>query len=259
MSWLLDSMRNMVGIPTTGNSANANVKSNPVLERRRAAASAPEAESFDNRAAAFARAQNLKMRQLEHEINKVNQSIEENKQRGNWNAVKLHLEKKKMLEKDLNVMQMKHKNIVAQQSAIQTAHSNLEQGLLVEQGANELSSAVSAMNEINLDDAVDKMQDAAGEMQEHNHRLTEPLLGFGDAMVDAEEVDEEVERMRRQFEEEQAAKATINLPDVKFNTHVPVPTPTAATKTNNDNNAVSMSYGQTKQEAVNEEIDPIKN
>lgn len=110
-------------------------------------------------------------------------------------------------------------NLKAQQQALETANSNIEQGLLLKEGSEQLKDAVGALDEIDLSSAVDTMQEAAGKVEEHNEMLSEPIFGGSNTLIEQDEVDTELDALMQ----EQA----LEFPDAPKTTPVKATTTTA--------------------------------
>lgn len=195
----MDWLRGAIGIaPPPPSSA----KSNAVLERHRREA---EKVPHDERAEKFARAQALRIRMLNSELNDEEREARAAVERGDRSAAQRHLVRSRQLRSEVGVLQQKYDNMTQTRNAIGTANANLAQGMLVKEGAVELEQAVSAMEQIDLDEAIDKLQDGAAMLREHDLRLAEPLF------VAEDDAEEELERLMREKQERDAAR--INFPD----------------------------------------------
>jgi len=207
----MDWLRSAIGIaPATSSSSQ---KPNATLERYRNDTSM----SHEERSEKFARAQLMRIDMLKEELRDEEADAKVAVARKDRVAAQQHLMRAKKVRSELQTLQKKHDNMRQTQGAIQNANSNVAQGVLVQQGAAELENAVNALEEIDLDAAVDALQEAAGMMEEHDTRLTEPIFSNG-GIVDEYEVDEELDRMLQEQEERDAIEATASLPDV----HAPV-------------------------------------
>jgi hypothetical protein len=80
-----------------------------------------------------------------------------------------------------------------QQGLHRQADDNLNHAVLLRAGADQLTAATAAMEELRVEDAVDQLQDAAGLVQDHSALLTTPLLP-----VDTVAIDDEWERLQAQ-------------------------------------------------------------
>jgi hypothetical protein len=97
-------------------------------------------------------------------------------------------------------------NLRGQLSVLQTANSNFDHALLLQQGANELEGTVAAMEELQVEDSVDRLRDAASTVHEHSALLGEDMGLSGNPMAGAAQeylVDEELEALMRAQHDEQ--------------------------------------------------------
>lgn len=175
-------------------------------------ASKKSAVPHEERAEKFARAQALRIRMLQAELKDTESETQRAVDAGDRAGAKRHLLRTRQLRAELTTLQQKHDNMTQTRNAISTANSNLAQGKLVKEGADELEAAVAAMEEIKLDEAIDKLQDNAAMVREHDSRLSEPI--FGDTNYEEEDIDDEMDRLMQQKQEEKAAAASAKLPDI---------------------------------------------
>lgn len=200
MEWLRSSV---LGISDPAPPAR---KPNAVLERHKKDS---QTKSYDERAEALVRAQAMKIEMKEMEIAESEALCRKAVKDRDQGKAKRHLMRVNQLKQELNTLRAKHNNLSQTGSKIADANQNLAQALLVKDGADELEGAVAAMDEINLDDAVDKLQDNAAIVQEHDDRLSEPILGNTVLMED--DVDDQLAAMMREQDEKDAA--SINFPN----------------------------------------------
>lgn len=215
----MDWIRSALGVTPTLASTAASSK-NKVVQRHYAKA---EEESHEDRAAKFARAQALRIRLKERERADLKDQVDECVRVRDVNRGKqLHLQLKQV-DQELAAMRAKHENVSRTGQVIRNANANLEQALLVKESADELEQATQAMQEIDLDTAVDKLRDGVDEVREHDTLLCEPI--FGDVILE-EEADDEFDQMVRERDERQAMQVempsvTDVLPNVPTKEHVP--------------------------------------
>jgi hypothetical protein len=89
----------------------------------------------------------------------------------------------------------------------ESATSNLQQALVLGDGARELQSTMTAMEALDVEDSVDTMREHADKVGDHSKLFSEPLLGPSMAeMQVAENADEEWDRL-------QAARVANRLPN----------------------------------------------
>lgn len=202
---MLDSIRSFIGVAPPPSPVK---RENAVLARKREeASSVPHIERLTR----LARAQDMQMEALRDELADVTADLGAATKAKNASEMRTHLTRKKELEGELLLLSKKRTNTNAQLRTHNMADANLDQALLVEEGAHELQATVDAMETIDLEAAVGKLQDAALEVEEHNHLLTEPLIP-GSVAVD-DEVDEELQALLRQQQELDDAILMSKLPN----------------------------------------------
>ncbi len=205
---MLDSIRSMIGLaPPPPSSSSAG---NSVLERKREAAK--ETPHLD-RLSTLAKAQDMQIACMKDELHEVQSGLKYATSVKNVNEMRSCLARGKELQAEMSLLEKKRVNTYAQLRAIQTADSNLDQALLVKEGAHELKQTVDAMEDIGLEDAVDQMQDAAAMVTEHNDLLTAPL--FPSDAVEDDEVDAELRALLRQQEDSDIAAKMTQMPTAK--------------------------------------------
>lgn len=171
-------------------------KPNQALERRRGA----DERSHAERLAAQVHDMRVRVRVAEAECADLKEEARADLREGNRVAAQSKLAEAKVLAQQAQQNRSKLRNLEQQQSRIQTANANLDQALLVDEGATELQDAVDAMEQIDLEDAVDRVRDASDRVGDHDDLLTKPM--FRDLLVDPDEVDDELARMEAQMADE---------------------------------------------------------
>lgn len=208
----MDWLRSAIGLQAPPPSS----KSNATLDRYRQT-------PHEERSEKFVRAQMMRIEMLKEELKDEESDTRAAVARGDRVAAQQHLTRAKKARLELQTLQKKHDNMMQTQGAILNAHSNVAQGLLVQESAAELESAVNALEEIDFKSAVDALQDAAAVMEEHDIRLTEPI--FSNNVVEYE-VEDELERLMQEHQEREALAATANLPSVhQLDTPMTLPRP----------------------------------
>lgn len=186
----MQAIRSWIGLtPASGSGSGEAKKPNATLVRRQQAA---QEKPHHERLASQIRAQTLQISQLQEDVDDLNDKIKNAVAAGDRRTAGTHLEERKRIQADMELRKKKLANSRAQQKALENANSNIEHGLLLKEGADELKDAVAAMETIDLHGAVDDIQEAAGMVEEHNAILTEPILGGGDGGINDAEVDAEL-------------------------------------------------------------------
>jgi chromosome segregation ATPase len=97
-------------------------------------------------------------------------------------------------------------NLRGQLSVLQTANANMDHAILIQQGADELEGTMAAMEQLNVEDNVDRLRDAAATVHEHSALLGEDMGLSGNPMAGAAQeylVDEELEALMRAQHDDQ--------------------------------------------------------
>jgi hypothetical protein len=179
----MQALRGVFGMAPSGGAA-APKKPNAVLARKKQAA---QERPHHERLALSVKAQQLQIGQLQEEVDDLNDKIKLSVDANDRASAGAHLLERKRIQTDIEMRKKKLANTRGQLHQIEMANANIEQALLTREGADELNSAVEAMETIDLDGAVDDMQDAAKTVDEHNERLTESIFGSPDpSEVDSE-------------------------------------------------------------------------
>ncbi len=179
----MDYLRSLVGVSPSASAAAAKKKKpNAVLARKQQAA---QEKPHHERLASSAKAQKLQLSQLQEDVDDMNTKLKLAVEVGDRRTAATYLAERNAIQADMTIRQKKLANTRAQLQAIETANSNLEHGLLLREGAEELTNVVAAMETIDVASAVGDIQEAAGMVEEHNVLLTEPILGTDDGGDDA--------------------------------------------------------------------------
>lgn len=185
---------------------------NPAIQRK-LDASATSQESQEVRLQRMVRKQELDIGGLREEIDELNKEAVTLVKQSRDPTVPVNVRKQheaeakaKMTEcakkrVELETASKKLTNLKGQLAVMQTANANLEHALLIQQGADELESTVAAMEDLKVEDSVDRLKDAADEVHAHTAILTADM-GLGgpslDTVIIEDQVDEELAAMMRE-------------------------------------------------------------
>lgn len=208
---------------------------NPAVQRK-LEASAKSEESQEVRLQRMVRKQELDIGGLQEEIKELNdESVALVKQSRDPNVpinvrnqcvadAKVKLTECARKRAEIEQLSKKLVNLKGQLSVMQTANANLEHALLIQQGADELESTVAAMEELQVEDSVDRLKDAAEEVHQHSALLTSDM-GLGgitqDSTVIEFQVDAELDALMREQHDEQMDALLLGTAGLK----VPAGTP----------------------------------
>jgi len=214
----MDTLRSWIGIQAAP-SAAAKPKPHAALARRQA-----NTTPHDDRAAALERAQARQLACMQAEMEE-HERIISTAPVGSA-IMRRAMVDKRALDARIRTHQAKLDNLRTQRSVTNNATANIEQALLVQQGADELASANAAMEQLDVAAAVDRLADAASEMRVHDDLLATPMFGDVQPLVDEDDIQAEMDAIRAAREEQQdreAAARMMGAPDA------PSTTPAVAT------------------------------
>ncbi len=188
---MLDSLRSWAGYKST---ADPPKKQNATLEKKLEAAGN---KSLLERLSKQLKTQTIQIEGLRDELEEVKVDLAVATRAKNVPVMTTKVTRKKELEAEIGTMEKKRVNTRAQLRKLQVADANLEQALLIKDGATELQETVNAMDEIGLEDAVDKMQDAAAQVNEHDALLAGDIMGGagGGEVLDPEDINAEIQKL----------------------------------------------------------------
>lgn len=228
---MLGWVRQAIGVEAPPPSSTKRV--NPAVQRK-LEASAKSEESQEVRLQRMVRKQELEIGGLQEEIKELNdESVALVKQSRDPNVpinvrnqcvadAKAKLTECARKRAEIDQLSKKLVNLKGQLSVMQTANANLEHALLIQQGADELESTVAAMEELQVEDSVDRLKDAAEEVHQHSALLTSDMgLGGQDSAVIEFQVDEELDALMREQHDEQMDALLLGTAGLK----VPAGTP----------------------------------
>jgi hypothetical protein len=208
----MDWVRQKIGISP---SASAN-GSAPAADGRESAAvqrslERAQEEPASERLSRLASSQRVQVKSMAAKLAAVDRQLKDATARRDTADMTRLVQQSRAVQKDLASLQAKLANTEAQQRTIAAATSNLDQALLLRDGARELESVSNAVEAADVRGAVDKMKSANSRLEEQNRLLAEPIFDSGDgvaAMVREDDVDAEVQRLLA----EQADAALLTLP-----------------------------------------------
>lgn len=126
---------------------------------------------------------------------------------------KANAAKQKLLERDRHnkaaaILENKIANQQAIQNSISEAESNNKHVLLLANGAEQLKESVQKTEDINLDAILDDIKGGMQLTEQHNNRLSEPLFVSSSAILDEDQIDDELAAMMAK---------NYNMPDAPSN------------------------------------------
>lgn len=180
---------------------------NPVLAQRRREL---QTQTHQERLNEQYRSAQITCRAKEQEIEDTREEARNLLKRGDKRNAQIKLTRVKELETELNADRGKLKNLEMQQKKIDSAHSNLNQALLVDESAAELENIANAFEGIDLESAVDRVSEASHMLDTHDELLSTPMFNGAAQIIDPDEIDADLAQM----EAELAGENLMDLPDV---------------------------------------------
>jgi hypothetical protein len=186
---------------------------NPVLAQRRREL---QTQTHQERLNEQYRSAQITCQMKEDEIADLKEEARDHLKRGDKRNAQVKLTRAKELETELVSDRGKLKNLEMQQKKIDSAHSNLNQALLVDESAAELENIASAFEGIDLETAVDRVAEASHTLDTHDDLLSTPMFNGAAQIIDPDEVEADLAQM----EAELAGENLMDLPDVPQTTTV---------------------------------------
>jgi hypothetical protein len=218
----MDYLRRIIGVaPSSGGSGGASDdiarRQQAILERHNSPTTATQ-DSQQTRLTKLCRAQEMQLDQLQEERDDVDAELNAAVAAGNRKDAAARLRKRRELDVEIQQLQGKMKNTRTQLVALQTSHANVEQVLLIKEGAAELQAATQVVEQLDARGAMDRMQDSMALLEEQNRLLTEPIgVGGGSGTIAADyEAEQELNALMATAvaAAQQPAPQVNNLPDV---------------------------------------------
>lgn len=168
-------------------------------------------KTFSERADALARAQAMQLAMKQDELEEVDAGIEAAKGARDRTALARLIARKRQLAREIQNLSGRLANVRVQSRTALTAEANLEQARLTAEAAQEIQYLNRQAESIDIDGAVDDLQEGVADTMEYSDRLAEPLDTGG---FNLETVDEEIDRLMRNQEEAEATEAMRGAPSV---------------------------------------------
>lgn len=157
------------------------------------------------------RAQQVQLGQLKADLAEVEEELAAAVKARRTAVATAKIAERNSLQVKIKQLEGKMRNFIGTQEAIGTADSNLQQALLMKEGADALEEIVAKTQTVNIDDVVDKLQENAALTTEYGDRLSEPIFSQTGENEDGLSVDEEVAQMMAEQQEREAQEAMMGL------------------------------------------------
>lgn len=192
---------------------------NSVVARKMEAA---KETPFEERAAKHQRNAQVRIQMQHQELDDIKQRAKQCVVNGKNNEAKTLLAKARVLESEIQMAEAKMKNAQAQTRTLATAHSNLDQVLLMDAGATELEEIAGALEQVDVAGTVHRVATAAGELDQYNRDLAAPLFDELDEPIDDDQLDDDLRQLMEEAADERltnqqmpSAPATAAAPNTK--------------------------------------------
>lgn len=156
------------------------------------------ARSAEDAAAAeseLMRAQTMQLGMLKSELADVEHELGKAVKLQQKAIAKNKLHRRNALQAQIRELEGKMENAAAARKMRMDAHANVEQALLMKDGAAELTTLVDDMEHIDLNHIVDQYKDAGARNQEFSHELSAPLFDTPMVSEDGLDVDDELNQI----------------------------------------------------------------
>lgn len=162
--------------------------------------------------------QQLQADQKREEISDLDEQVKAAIAARDKNKAASLLTKKKQVEGELRRLEGMLNTNRAQLGIRAQAEDNLDQALLLQDAAPELKEMAEATEAIDVDEAVDQIQDAAQMIEQQSERMSEPLL-VGAADLESQ-VQDEIDAMIAQQDSEDVLRMGLDekLPSIQKTT-----------------------------------------
>lgn len=193
---MVDWIRSTLGI--TAPSTTQPSKTQAALAAKR------DAISYDERLVMLERTQAIQLGNYEEQLQDLNVDIARAVKQPD--VLRPLLVQRTQLTQEINTLKGKLANTRALRRHAVIAEANVEQALLMEQAASTMEKNTSAMEELHVEDTVDRLSDVARTMDDHNALLATPIFGAS-ALVDDDDIDAQMAAMQLAEDEREAREA----------------------------------------------------
>lgn len=152
--------------------------------------SATDAERLEK----LARAQTIQLDQKMDQLKEVEQELDQIDPQTQRDRTLQLIQTKKQCAIEAKALSQKLQNTRNQQKILDQARMNLEQQAALKESAVELKALALASEELNVQEAVDVIQDAVKDLKHQDKLLTKPIFGStgGSTLVDQDEAEQEL-------------------------------------------------------------------
>lgn len=156
---------------------------------------------------ALLRTQRLQLAQLQDELEEVQELVTVAVKKKDQNAAYKHLERKSILEEEIETLEGKIQNQEYLQKQVNDAHQNRDQARIMEAGSKQMETIVKQTEQIDLDSTLDRYEDMSRTTSDMNKRLAKPMRRGGTNQTRRKEaIDNELERLMQEQEDKTMAE-----------------------------------------------------
>lgn len=194
----METIRSWIGIGSAPAPNTTSAHEKQAQERSKAlvqAASSNTSSATDaERLEKLARAQTMQLGQVMDELKEVEEELSRIDPQTQRDRTLQLIQTKKQCTIEAKALSQKLQNTRNQQKILDQARMNLEQQAALQESAVELKALALASEELNVQEAVDVIQDAVKDLKHQDKLLTKPIFGGGGAstLVEQDEAEQEL-------------------------------------------------------------------
>lgn len=118
----------------------------------------------------------------------------------------------KALEAELAQDKAKMRNLELQKRQTDTADADLHQAVLLKEGAVELENKADAFDQIDVEDAVERISDASSRLNDNSRLLSSSMFNGAEELIDPDEIAETLAQMEAEMADERFAALMLETP-----------------------------------------------
>ena len=193
----MEAIRSWIGLNTSTSVTATTTHEKQAQERSKALVQTAQASSGiatdSERLAQLARAQTMQLGQLMDELKDIEAELATIDMQANRNKALQLIQTKKQVNIELQTINQKLQNTRNQQKILDQARMNLEQQVALQNSAVELKALAIASEELNVQEAVDTIQDAVKDLKHQDKLLAKPIFGGGEGtLIEQDEAEQEL-------------------------------------------------------------------
>lgn len=182
-------------------------KENPVVERLR------NGKSHEQRLEEQYLKANIEIASKQQEIDELSTEAKTDMRLGQKIKAAQKMTRVKALEAELAQDKAKMRNLELQKRQNDTADADLHQAVLLKEGATELENKANAFDQIDVEDAVDRISDASSRLNDNSRLLSSSMFNGAEELIDPDEVAETLAQMEAEMADERLAALMLETPN----------------------------------------------